>query len=151
MKIPPEVWGPFFWHTIHISALGYSNKPTYAQKKAAKEFYESLGVMIPCPICREHFVKHLELYPLTPHLDSREDLFKWMVTLHNAVNKSLKKPEFSEYDAIQFYRRLGARGKNPTITHIDFEEIDYRSFAQGLGVGVASVAAFAGVVYLYTK
>jgi hypothetical protein len=67
------------------------------------------------------------------------------------VNKSLKKPEFSEYDSIQFYRRLGARGKNPTITHVDFEEIDYRSFAQGLGVGVASVAAFAGVVYLYTK
>ena len=60
MNIPPEVWGPFFWHTIHITALGYSNKPTYAQKKAAKEFYESLSVMIPCPVCREHLKKHLD-------------------------------------------------------------------------------------------
>ena len=151
MNIPPEVWGPFFWHTIHITALGYSNKPTYAQKKAAKEFYESLSVMIPCSVCREHFKKHLETYPLSPHLDSREDLFKWTVVLHNEVNKSLKKPEFSEYDAIQFYRRLGARGKNPMINHVDFEEIDYRSFAQGLGTGIACCAVFAGVVYLYTK
>ena len=23
MKIPPAVWGPLFWHTIHITALGY--------------------------------------------------------------------------------------------------------------------------------
>jgi hypothetical protein len=148
MKIPPEVWGPFFWHTIHITALGYSNKPTYAQKKAAKEFYTSLTVLIPCPVCREHYAKHVETYPITPHLDSRDDLFKWTVVLHNAVNKDLRKPEFSENDSIAFYRRLGERGKSPVISHFDFEEVDTRSFARGLGTGIGGMALLAGVVYL---
>ena len=148
MKIPPEVWGPFFWHTIHITALGYSNKPTYAQKKAAKEFFTSLTVLIPCPVCREHYAKHVETYPITPHLDSRDDLFKWTVVLHNAVNKDLGKPEFSENDSIAFYRRLGERGKSPVISHFDFEEVDTRSFARGLGAGIGGMAVLAGVVYL---
>ena len=42
MQFPPSVWGPFFWHTIHIVALGYPKNPTYTDKKCAKEFYESL-------------------------------------------------------------------------------------------------------------
>ena len=42
MQFPPSVWGPFFWHTIHIVALGYPKSPTYTDKKCAKEFYESL-------------------------------------------------------------------------------------------------------------
>jgi hypothetical protein len=70
-RIPPTTWGPFFWHTIHIVALGYATEPSYAQKKAAKEFFESLLFLIPCPICREHYATHLEKYPITPHLDRR--------------------------------------------------------------------------------
>jgi hypothetical protein len=41
-RIPPTTWGPFFWHTIHIIALGYPKNPTYTDKKCVKEFYESL-------------------------------------------------------------------------------------------------------------
>ena len=46
MNIPPTVWGPFFWLTIHIVALGYPSNPTHAHKKAAKEFFESLKLHI---------------------------------------------------------------------------------------------------------
>ena len=42
MHIPPEEWGPFFWNTIHLVALGYPSEPTYVDKKAAKDFFESL-------------------------------------------------------------------------------------------------------------
>ncbi len=151
MHIPPQVWGPFFWHTIHIVAMGYPEEPTYTHKKAAKEFYESLQVLVPCPICREHYAQHLKELPITPHLDSRKDLFKWTVVLHNRVNKDLGKPEFSERDSILFYKRLGARGKSPVINHTDFEETDYRSFTKGLGAGVAASAVVAGILYLTSK
>lgn len=151
MHLPPQVWGPFFWHTIHISALGYPSEPTYTHKKAAKEFYESLQVMIPCPVCREHYAEHLKLYPLTPHLDSREDLFKWTVVLHNAVNKSLGKPEYSEQDSIEFYKRIGARGTTPVLNGTHFEEIDYRSMVRGIGIGVGASALVAGILYLANK
>ena len=151
MHLPPQVWGPFFWHTIHIVALGYPSEPTYVHKKAAKEFFESLQVLIPCPVCREHYAEHLQKAPLTPHLDSRTDLFKWTVVLHNAVNKSLGKPEFAEHDSIEFYKRIGARGKNPVISHVELEEIDMKSIVRGIGIGVGASALVAGILYLANK
>ena len=151
MHLPPTVWGPFFWHTIHIIALGYSDKPSYAQKKAAKEFYESLAILIPCPICREHFSKHLETYPLTPHLDRRKDLFKWTVVLHNEVNKSLNKPLFEEHEVIKYYTRLGARARSPVINHTDFEESDTKSFLKGVASATAAIGVTGGLIYLLSK
>lgn len=151
MNIPPTVWGPFFWHTIHIAALGYPQEPTYTHKKAAKEFYESLQVVIPCAICREHYAQHLKAYPISPHLDSRKDLFKWTVVLHNEVNKMLGKPEFTESDSLKFYKRLGARGTSPVLNHVHFEETDTRSFVRGLGVGIFGMAVLGGVAYLANK
>jgi len=146
MHIPPEAWGPFFWHTIHIVALGYPSEPSHAHKKAAKEFYESLKILIPCPICKDHYVEHLEKYPLTPHLDRRSDLFRWTILLHNEVNKTLDKPPFTETQVIDYYKRLGERQRSPVITSADFAETDMRSFTKGLGVGIAVTAA-AGIVY----
>ncbi len=136
--MPPAVWGPFFWHTIHIVALGYSNNPSYAQKRAAKEFYESLVHLIPCPVCREHLTTNLQRLPLTPHLDRRDDLFKWTVELHNMVNESLGKPRISELEALMFYRRIGARGKSPVINQDHLDEVDIRSMIKGgfIGAGV---------------
>ena len=151
MNIPPTVWGPFFWHTIHIAALGYPQEPSYTHKKAAKDFFESLQVMIPCAICREHYAEHLKAYPISPHLDSRKDLFKWTVVLHNAVNKMLGKPEFTELDSVKFYKRLGARGKSPVLTNEHFEETDTRSLVRGLGIGVFGMSILGGVVYLASK
>jgi hypothetical protein len=151
MHIPPEAWGPFFWHTIHIIALGYPMEPSHAHKKAAKEFYESLKILIPCPICKEHYIAHLEKYPLTPHLDRRTDLFRWTVLLHNEVNKALGKRPFTETQAIQYYSRLGARGRSPVITPEDFLEADYKAFLQGLGIGIAATVTLGGVFWLLEK
>ena len=142
MHLPPESWGPFFWHTIHIAALGYPSKPSYAQKNAAKDFFESLKFLIPCPVCRDHYSKYMEILPLIPHLDSRDDLFKWTVLLHNEVNKMLNKPEYTQAQALSYYSRLGQRGRSPVWTLDDFVEADWKARAQGVatGIGVASIA-----------
>jgi hypothetical protein len=141
MHIPPEVWGPFFWHTIHIVALGYPTEPSYSHKKSAKEFYESLRNLIPCPMCRDHYNKHLDKYPITTHLDRRSDLFKWTVLLHNEVNKSLGKPEYTESRIMKDYARLGSIKRSPIWTPDDFAEADWKARVQGiaLGMGVTGV------------
>jgi hypothetical protein len=151
MRFPPSVWGPFFWHTIHITALGYPRAPTYSDKKAAKEFYESLVFLIPCPVCREHYATHLQKMPLTPHLDRREDLFKWTVQLHNEVNASLGKPRVTEAEALLFYRRIGARGKSPVINQETLDEMDMRSMIKGGLIGGGVVFAAGAVFYLASK
>ena len=142
LKMPPEVWGPLFWHTIHIVALGYPEKPNYSQKKAAKEFFESLGFLIPCDVCKTHYAQHLAVKPVTQHLDRRQDLLKWTIDLHNTVNVSLQKPQLSEVEVIAYYRRLGGRGRTPLWSTADFAEADMRARIQGIfaGGGITLVA-----------
>jgi len=153
MHIPPEVWGPFFWHTIHIVALGYPSTPSYAHKKAAKEFYESLKILIPCPACRDHYSAHVEKYPISPHLDRNTDLFRWTLLLHNEVNKSLGKPAFTESQVLKDYARLGMIRRSPILTPDDFAEADWKARVQGiaLGVGVTGVAAVVFWILTQTK
>ena len=147
MHIPPETWGPFFWNTIHIAALGYPSEPSHGHKKAAKEFFESLSHLIPCPVCREHYTVHLQKYPLLPHLDRRRDLFRWTLLLHNEVNKSLNKPPFTEEEALVYLKRLGELGRSPVWTVDDFAEGDWKARTQGLVAGIAVGATACGLLF----
>ena len=56
--MPPEVWGPLFWHTIHIVALGYPENPSYAHKKAVKEFFEYLRHLFPTELIVWNYGNH---------------------------------------------------------------------------------------------
>ena len=150
-RIPPTTWGPFFWHTIHIVALGYPKEPTYAEKRAAKEFYESLTNLIPCPICRIHYAEHLKEMPVSPSLDTREDLFRWTVVIHNKVNKDLGKPEVSELEAITFYHKLGELDRSPVWTPADMEAYQFASAVKMGGAIVGAAAVFGGLYYYLTR
>lgn len=148
MHLPPQVWGPLFWHTIHIIALGYPiQEPPYQVKRAAKEFYESLASLIPCPACREHYSKHLKDNPISPSLDRRADLFSWTVNLHNVVNKSLGKPNVSETEVIAFYTKLGERQRSPLWTPDDFKQIEMKSLIQGIAYGVLGASIVGGAIW----
>ena len=151
MLFPPNVWGPFFWHTIHIVAIGYPKNPTYIDKKCAKDFYESLTYLLPCSVCRNHYKEHITANPLTPFLDSRTDLIKWTVDIHNSVNKMLGKPEWSMEEVMAYYERIGKRNRSPVWTKEDMNEVDYRSFVKGFITGSAIVSTIGGVFYFLNR
>jgi len=151
MLFPPSVWGPFFWHTIHIVAIGYPKNPTYIDKKCAKEFYESLAYLIPCSVCRTHYKEHITSNPLTPFLDSRTDLIKWTVDIHNSVNKMLGKPEWTMEEVMAYYERIGNRNRSPVWTKEDMNEVDYRSFIKGFITGSAILSTMGGVFYFLNR
>lgn len=135
MEFPPNVWGPFFWHTIHIVALGYPSSPSYIDKKSAKDFYESLQFLIPCPICREHYRSHLQELPITPSIDTKKDLLKWTIDLHNRINKFLNKPEWTEYQVIQYYKNLGKIKCSPVVSSAGLWYVDIKNISIGLMIG----------------
>ena len=151
MQFPPSVWGPFFWHTIHIVALGYSKNPTYTDKKCAKEFYESLAYLLPCAVCRDHYRAHLEESPITPFLDSRTDLIKWTIDIHNKVNKTLGKPEWTLQEVLSYYEKVGARNRSPVWTKEDMKEVDYYSFVKGFITGSVILGTMGGVLHFLNK
>lgn len=92
----PSVWGPIFWHTMHIISLGYPEEPDENTRQAASSFYQSLSALIPCPICRTHYTHHLQETP--PTTESRKSLVEWVWTIHNKVNRDIGKSEVS-FDA----------------------------------------------------
>jgi hypothetical protein len=147
MKFPPAVWGPIFWMTMHIVALGYPESPSYSEKKAAKEFYEGLQHLIPCPTCKLHYAENLKNLPVTPSLDNRRDLFKWTVDMHNMVNKQLGKPIVSQAEALKFIERLGAKNRSPIWRKEDMAEIDMGSFVKGAVVTGTACAAAIGLLW----
>jgi hypothetical protein len=151
MQFPPSVWGPFFWHTIHIVALGYPKNPTYTDKKCAKEFYESLAFLLPCSVCREHYKEYLQAKPISTFLDSRTDLIKWTIQNHNNVNKMLGKPEWTLEEVLSYYEKVGARNRSPVWTKEDMKEVDYASFVKGFLTGSVILSIVGGVIYVVNK
>jgi hypothetical protein len=136
---------------MHIVAIGYSKHPTYTDKKCAKEFFESLVFLIPCAVCREHYKEHLTEKPITPFLDSREDLLKWTVEIHNKVNALSKKPQWTVQEVLTYYERLGSRGRSPVWSKQDMNEVDNRSFIRGFITGILTVTVCGGIMYVVKK
>jgi len=110
MHLPPEVWGPIFWATMHIAALGYADEPTYAEKRAAKEFYMALQYMLPCPVCRDHFKDILVALPVDAWLDNRKSLTEWTWMAHNQVNQRLGRQPITKDEFFARYREMAERG-----------------------------------------
>lgn len=104
MKI--EEWGPIYWYVIHTSSFGYPLNPTQYHKTAYKEFYTSFKDVLPCESCRQHYSSYLSTYPISPHLDSRANLIKYLIQLHNFVNQRLGKQIYTVAEVLSIYKNL---------------------------------------------
>jgi hypothetical protein len=107
MGMSPDIWGPIFWHTMHIVSLGYNPEPSKREQDDAVKFYRSLESMLPCGICRAHYVEFLREMPVEDAVKSRDDLIYWVFQLHNKVNMNLGKREFTFDEYIQAMKKLG--------------------------------------------
>lgn len=108
----PSDWGPQTWHMLHAISFNYPNRPTAQEKEAYRQFFHSLKYVLPCERCRVHFTRELqEKNPVEPHLESRESLSRWLVNLHNEVNRRLHKPNMP-YDQVlkKFKMQLDSDG-----------------------------------------
>ena len=102
----PSIWGPHLWFILHIISFEYPEHPTEYDKRIYHDFYTSLKDVIPCSECRKHYRDHITKYPLTPHLDRRDTLVKWVIQVHNFVNMSLGKPTLTIEQVMHIYRDL---------------------------------------------
>ena len=154
LAMPPTVWGPIFWATIHTVALAYPDQPSYPQKRAAKEFYMSLVELIPCPVCRTHYAAHLKTSPIGPFLDSRTDLVDWTLKLHNKVNLDLAKPTITREQFMKAYEDMCDRGlpvpPSPFI-HKIYESADERAYMRGVIAGSVTTFGVLGVGLAWYK
>lgn len=110
MHLPPEIWGPIFWSCFHLITLSYPDNPTFAEQKAAKDFFNSMMFLLPCAICREHYKKILQGTPVDTWLNNRNSLIEWGWMLHNQVNMKLNKKQVSKKEFFDHYAEMSNRG-----------------------------------------
>ena len=103
-NINPEKWGPHYWKMSHYITIAYPKNPTEEDKKSVKMYFYNLVYLLPCENCRNHYAKNLNKFPLTEEiLASRYKLIKWLVDIHNEVNRRTGKPEISINDIENLY------------------------------------------------
>lgn len=102
----PKVWGPHFWFVLHIVSFNYPDNPNQRDKDNYKSFYYSVKGILPCQNCQKHYQNYLSHFPIEPHLDSKIDLIKWVIQIHNFVNNKLGKPILTNEQAFHVYQNL---------------------------------------------
>ena len=103
MNLNPVVWGPHYWFFLYTIAMNYSDNPNNILKKKYYDVIYNLPIFIPHHDISKQFSIILEKYPVTPYLDSKESLIKWVHFIHNKINIYLGKKEISYFDAMNKY------------------------------------------------
>lgn len=97
-SMDPEIWGPHYWFFLHSVAFNYPRNPTAVDRKIHYRLIHHFSEFIPDTDSSNRFRKLLDLYPVSPYLDTKEDLVGWMHALHNRMNTILDKPTLSLED-----------------------------------------------------
>lgn len=105
----PNIWGPRLWFSIHSMSFTYPFYPTDKDKEIYKNFYKLLEYTLPCGLCRENYKKHIEMFPIEPHLENRKKLAHWCIDMHNMVNIENKKPTLSYGEVFDIYEAIYGR------------------------------------------
>ena len=101
MHLGPSIWGPHLWKTLHMISISYPNEPNEEQKKNYRTFFENFYQVIPCSICSNNYINNLKELPITNDtMKNQENLVKWVIDIHNIVNKELGKPIIEHDDAL---------------------------------------------------
>jgi len=87
-----SVWGPSQWESMHNITFNYPYEPTEKDKVTYYTYFVSIGDVLPCCVCRQHYNKHISegKNKLTMEvLSNRTTLSLWLYNLHKTVCKEL--------------------------------------------------------------
>lgn len=113
--LTPNVWGKYFWTTLHISALGFPDQPTSSDREKYKAYYMNFGNGLPCPKCQNNYSRHFKEAPIDFYLYGKSQIFDWTVKLHNIVNKEQNKKEWTFEEAWDWYMKAKFEKGNPCV------------------------------------
>ena len=114
VNVKSRLWGPHLWKSLHAMSLGYPETPSPHCKKHYQEFFHSLQYVLPCTSCRRHYARLIKS-PTSRlgmrQLRNRESLMRWLVKIHNAVNRRKNKKCMSFKQVQQLYNSWVVRSK----------------------------------------
>ena len=139
----PNIWIPHIWFFLYTVAHTYPDTPNAVTKRKYYDFFTNIPIFIPDQDIGKIFTDFLNNYPVTPYLDSRESLIKWMYFIHNKINVSLNLPEKTLAESLQDYHKL----YEPKETTINLKNLKKERYIFGL---ILSILVIIGI-NLYRK
>lgn len=100
--VAPCLWGSAQWFILHLVSFNYPENPTPEDKQNMYAYLTSLGDILPCPECKEHYKENVlsNNSSLLQSLNSRDEFSKWMYDFHNLVNKQTNKVGGPTYEQV---------------------------------------------------
>ena len=112
-------WGPAGWIFLHSIGFSYPEAtPTMEEKESMYKFLVHTGEVLPCRRCRRHYAAFVRTHLSDPYcavLADRESLSRFLVDLHNDVNRRLGRPEMSFERVRALYEGSDAGGDSWTL------------------------------------
>ena len=108
-------WGPPIWKTMHAMSLKAGSISIASMRddeiRAWAALIPALGLMLPCPDCREHFASWISGHPIKPFLavpysEKGEWIRRWLYDLHSDVNRRLSKTNLAYDELVITYRNV---------------------------------------------
>jgi hypothetical protein len=95
-----SVWKQNTWLMFHTISKNYDEQ----YKTKYEDFFNSFKSVIPCKICRTHYIQNISKPGLLVNENiNSERIFNWTIDLHNSVNKSTNRREWSYDEARNYY------------------------------------------------
>ena len=139
----PKVWGPHFWFLLMTLAVSYPLKANDTTQKKYYDLISNLPLFIPHPPIGNKFSELLDQYPVSPYLEGKDALLKWVHFIHNKINVITGKDKITLTEALENYYELYK--PREIILH---EQIKYRKKLLFAGIIVVLIG---GGYYLYKK
>lgn len=141
--LDPKVWGPSYWFFLHTVAMTYPHYPNAVTKKKYYDFIQNLPLFIPVEKISKEFSQLLNKYPITPYLDNRDSLVRWMHFIHNKINEKIEKPTIT---LNEFYIKYYEEYKSKNVKLAEYYKIREKI------IYIAMLSSFIGLsYYLYNK
>jgi predicted Fe-S protein YdhL (DUF1289 family) len=91
------------WKLLHERSFKYLDKPSEDAQKKVFNFFNYDVKRIPCYVCRKHYTEFITNNNLKQACSCRSKLCKFLIDLHNDVNKDTKKPIMSYEEVFKLY------------------------------------------------
>ena len=95
----PKFWGPHAWIFLHSITMNYPKQPSDQDKHVYFNFFKSLEHVLPCEKCAYNYSNNLKKFSLEAALENRDKLIRWLISVHNEVNREIGKPPYT-YDQV---------------------------------------------------
>ena len=123
-KLPASMWGKTAWEFLDIMVLTYPREnPPITKRDAMHNLFDSLGELLPCPDCRNHYKQFLSDNSLLYALESRTKLLTFYFKLKQEVSKNTGKKKFNSinemwYQILVKYQLWKPKAKINPVVHL---------------------------------